>query len=180
MVYYADPVFTGGYIKATLLDPHPGNNYDRSMNFYDALVDEVGQAAVTEYQRQQDIFQDPQVVVPNNVMEVEVYYQHTLVNDFPLNTISHVSEAVLNLWGEGENDNTIVNNSGHAIHWGNLTNEIDQLLGLIGHSEVHDWYYLRVVQEGLTFGDFVAPLHKESGKNNFHEFATLALLPLAP
>jgi hypothetical protein len=151
MVALEDPVFTGGYMKMTMLDPHPARNRD-GMDFFSAADTLEGQSAVAIYRSAQAIFQDPDVIVPSNVMEAEVYWQHTPIESF----LQGSPDYPLQLWGEGEFDGTIINNSGRSISWGNLTGVDDPVLP-IGHLEIPNWYYSHVVLPGKTFDDFVNP-----------------------
>jgi hypothetical protein len=96
---------------------------------------------------------DPQIVIPKNVAVAEIYYQHTTYSGF---RSSNSTEYALNLWGEGPS-NGITNQSPSAIQWHNLTGVNDstigpsgKAIGLIGHSEITDWYETHVVVAGVA------------------------------
>jgi len=96
---------------------------------------------------------DPQVTIPRNVAVAEVYYQHSVYSGF---RSSNSTEYALNLWGEGPN-NGIINQSANAIQWHNLTGVVDptigpsgRAIGLIGHSEITDWYETHIVVVGVA------------------------------
>jgi hypothetical protein len=58
---------------------------------------------------------------------------------------------MLGLWGEGEPDNLIINNAGIGIGWHDLTGKLlvqDGSSFVIGHSEVHDYYRIKVIEVG--------------------------------
>ena len=137
---------TGSYVKATLLDPHPSNTADAGL--YSAQSGFFGAIAVNAYLNFESATKDPEVVLPAGagIKSIEVDYQHTPASGFP----SSNTERVLNLWGEGQNDGYLVNQSGVPIQWQNLTSVKDPKAGLIGHSEIHVWYQLRVVDVGAV------------------------------
>ena len=143
---------TGSYVKVTLLDPHPSNVADAGL--YSVPKAPLGSLATIGYLAFESSTKDPEVVLPASVgiRAIEVYYQHTPASGFPINT----SEHLLNLWGEGQNDGLLINQSGVSIQWHNLTSVKDPTVGLIGHSETHAWYQLYVVDAGSTFGSTTA------------------------
>jgi hypothetical protein len=144
---------TGSYVKVTLLDAHPSNLADAGL--YSAQSGLLGAIAVNGYQNFEASTKDPEVVLPASagIKAVEVYYQHTPASGFPSNNTEHL----LNLWGEGQNDGYLINRSGVAIQWHNLTSVKDPTVGLIGHSEIHAWYQLRVVDAGTTLAQVATP-----------------------
>jgi hypothetical protein len=56
------------------------------------------------------------------------------------------------LWGE--TPAAIPNQSSQPIESQNLTNVIAATIGLIGHSEVPDWFMMNVVEANKTFTYF--------------------------
>jgi hypothetical protein len=83
----------GGWIQATLLDPHAANNYvpgqmSTSTNPVGILAREI----VTDYQARA---KDPTITIPANVDQAEVLYQHTDVRD-----VHKIYASGYNLWGQ--------------------------------------------------------------------------------
>jgi len=140
----SDPVLNGGYKKMTLLDPHPANNSFASQDYSSggSLFDNY--VAVPIYRSFQATAVDPQVVIPIDVNEAEIYYQHSSALDFSVFN----SEGNLNLWGE--DPSLIVNYSTAPLTVVNLTDNVDPSLGPIGHSEVPLYYEKYVIQAGLA------------------------------
>jgi hypothetical protein len=130
------PELEGGYKRMTMLDPHPASNSISLflMSFDPTSV--LGWLAATEVILFQSDADDPEVVVPANVDQAEVYFQHTNHSDTP-----SLSEQILNLWGEDSVSTGAFTGSFHPC---NLT------APGIGHSEVHDWYQLNVVNRNLV------------------------------
>jgi hypothetical protein len=144
-----NPIFTGGFLQMTMLDPHPANN--AFGKFYSH--NPVDSAVLQSYIFFQSGAQDPQVIVPNNVNEAEVFYQHTGYSRF---LISDPSEFILNLWGE--QPSLLINQSGSPINTKILTNFNDPQFGFVGHGEIHDWYQKYVADQQKTFTYFNPPL----------------------
>ncbi len=141
-----DPALRGGYLQMTLLDPHPANNLYGQFNweFLNADADSFAELMILF----QALTQDPQVVVPPNVAQVQVFDEQTLAGQL----FSEPSEFFLNFWGDPPSE--ILNESAQPILEQNLTNAIDPGIGLIGHVEVHDWYLANVVDTNKTFTYF--------------------------
>ncbi len=141
-----DPAFHGGYIQMTMLDPHPANNQFGVLNWNsnDLLADYIAALAYIF----QAIVQDPQVIVPPDVTQAEVFDQQTLSGQH----FAAPVEQFLNLWGEGPT--ALPNQSGQPIPSQNLTGVIAPGIGPIGHDEVHDWYMANVVETNKTFTYF--------------------------
>lgn len=141
----------GAYIKVTLLDPHPANL--STLALYSGLIP-LAPAWFALYQSISVAAHDPQVTVASNVQFAEVYYQKSSFLDF---LSSNPAAAVMNLWGEGPKDG-IHNASPSFIHWHNLTDIFDRTndpltqkeIGAIGHSEVHEWYRVHVVDQSRS------------------------------
>jgi len=143
----SDPALRGGYMEMTLLDPHPANNLYGPFSF-DPAIQAADQFAglVILFQA---LAKDPQVVVPPNVMQVQDFDQQTPAGQLGFH---YLSELLLNFWGEPPT--AIPNQSAQPIKSRNLTNVMAPGLGLIGHSEVHDWYMANVVDTNATFTYF--------------------------
>jgi len=138
-----DPALEGSWIKVTLLDPHPAVNHKSTgKKFYSVRFAWIGRA-IDQFQ---EIAKDPSIVLPANIASVDVYYQQTSSSRFAVFSTEHY----INLWGEGQYDGTIDNESNATIDWHNLSFVYDQSIGLIGHSEVYKWYEKYVVDLGKT------------------------------
>jgi len=88
------PQLKAGYIKDTLLDPHPANNAVPGQQ-YSTTDGPLGLLATAEISSFQSKAKDPPVFIPSIVNDAEVFYQHTSA----LN--SHgVNSDLYNLWGE--------------------------------------------------------------------------------
>jgi hypothetical protein len=138
-----DPILDGGYKKMTLLDPHPANNSFSSLDYSTGNI-LFAHTVVPVYQSFQAAAVDPQVVIPIDINEVEIYYQHSSASDFSFFSGEHT----LNLWGE--DPSLILNYSTAVPKVVNLTDYVDPSLGVIGHSEVPLYYEKYVIQAGLA------------------------------
>ncbi len=96
----------------------------------------------------QSLAQDPQVVVPPNVMQTQLFDEQTPAGQ----PFSYSLESFVNFWGDPAS--AIVNESGQPIQESNLTNVVAPGIGPIGHVEVHDWYLANVVDTNRTFTYF--------------------------
>jgi hypothetical protein len=134
----------GSFIRMTMLDPHPAMNYPGRV-YYSAAGNPAAIGLRWLYLRFQSVAVDPKVVVPSVVNSAEVFFQHTPVDKFPLSN----TESQLNLWGQG-NDGMIINKSPNQIGYHNLTSQSFAGIGMIGHTEVHDYYQKFVVDTGLS------------------------------
>jgi len=141
LVGTTDPALEGSYIKATFLDAHPASSANISLQ---STSSKLAAAAIDLFET---VDKDPAVVIPANVKDVEVYYEHTPYQD--LITIDPTEYSTVNLWGEGPGQG-IVNNSSATIQWTNLTSAAGNTTSAIGHSEVPLWYTMYVVDEGLA------------------------------
>jgi hypothetical protein len=128
----------GSYVEVTLLDIHPANAIE------DGLLDYVNNLAglglyafVYPFQA---AAQDPEVLLPAgaNIMSIDIWYQLTRCANFT--STNKYQENILNLWGESPDSNHIINTSRVQPTWKNLTNLKDELIGEIGHSEIHEYY----------------------------------------
>src|SRR5262249_60530311 len=118
LVGTTDSVLDGGFKKMTLLDPHPANNHFAKPD-YSAGSDRESKVAARIYKWFQDRMQDPQVVIPPNVDDADLYYQHSPAWAFPAGS----GEAHLNLWGESPS--LITNMSSAPLTSLNLTGYVD-------------------------------------------------------
>ncbi len=141
-----DPALQGGYFQMTLLDPHPANLRFSEFSFFPFSKLSIAAALATAVFEL--LARDPPVVVPPNVMQTQLFYQNTPAGRlFPT-----LTEFFVNLWGNGPGQ--IDNQSGRPIESLNLTNVNAPGVGLVGHSEVHDWYQVNVADDGKTFNYF--------------------------
>jgi hypothetical protein len=139
-----DPALAGGYMELTLLDPHPANvnfsgfSWDRGVSLANDLA-----IFATAFEL---LARDPQVVIPSDVMQTQLFDQQTPSGQFGF---PNRSEVLINLWGEMAS--ALPNQSGQPIAETNLTDVNAAGIGLIGHSETHDWYLANVVDTNRTF-----------------------------
>jgi hypothetical protein len=146
LVGTTDPALRGGYMQMTLLDPHPANNLYGQFSL-NPFIEEASSFAglVLAFQF---LTQDPQVVVPANVAQVDLFHEQTpSAQIFP-----DPLEFFLNLWGDPPSE--IRNDSAHPILDRTLTNVNAPGIGLIGHTETHSWYEANVVDTNRTFTYF--------------------------
>jgi hypothetical protein len=142
-----DPALRGGYMEMTLLDPHPANLQISRFSWVSAIPDSNTLAALIAVF---DILtHDPQVVVPANVQQTQLFDEQTMAGQLGF---SDPTEILLNLWGQ--TPGAIVNHSAQAIQSRNLTNVVATGIGLIGHTEVHEWYINNVADANKTFTYF--------------------------
>ncbi len=106
----APPQLGGGWIQETLLDPHAANNnVPGQMDTSNTIIGGIAHSTIFNYQADA---KDPTVVIPTNVDEADVYYQHTYVRDIHLMT-----PGGYNLWGQVP----VPNPGGAEVHYYNLT-----------------------------------------------------------
>ncbi|MHB1425743.1 MAG: lipase family protein [Gemmataceae bacterium] len=147
LVGTSDPALRGGYMQMTLLDPHPANLLFSQFSWASFLPGANDLAAlVIAFEL---LTRDPQVVVPPNVEQTYQFDEQT-----PAGQLGFPSplEIWLNLWGEMSA--AIPNQSAQPIESRNLTNATAPGIGLIGHSEVPNWYLANVVDTKETFTYF--------------------------
>jgi hypothetical protein len=82
-----------GYLQLTFLDPHPAHPAFPAQ--YSASSGVLGRLAAGTVDNFQAAANDPPVVIPPNVADAEVYYQHTEASQTPSG-----EEQLINLWGE--------------------------------------------------------------------------------
>lgn len=143
-----DPALRGGYMQMTLLDPHPANNLYGQFSWLPTVqvADEFA-ALVFLFQA---LTKDPQVVVPPNVMQTQLFTEQTAAGQLGF---KYPIETLLNL--QGEPASAIPDHAAQPIESQNLTNVIAPGIGLLGHYEIHDWYLANVVNPDKTFTYFV-------------------------
>jgi hypothetical protein len=88
------PALDAGYIRETMIDPHAANNGLplKQYSTKDSFMGWVARKAINDYQGRA---KDPPPLVPGNVDEAEVYYQHTYFALAPGD-----SQRWFNLWGQ--------------------------------------------------------------------------------
>ena len=128
-----------GYKKVTLLDPHPaqptldGPNGQPIAQWYSPGVTPLlNSVAINQLESFQAAVDDPPVVIPSSVNQVEVYYQHTSSNQLVGTQAAADESSLFNLWGQVPVDAA-------NVSYYDLTGPG------IGHEEVHDWYLNNVV-----------------------------------
>jgi hypothetical protein len=121
------PPLQGGYLKLTLLDPHPARNGPVA---YDSVSNgPIGQLVDRAYLAIQADAADPPLRVPPRVNQAEVFYQTATVQD----TLAP-QDRVLNLWGA-----VPVGGSPSSISYFNLTQAVPSHLAMV------DFYQAMVV-----------------------------------
>jgi hypothetical protein len=108
----------GGWIKMTMLDPHPAKNGPLGPLCSFDPASHVAWLLFTACAKFQAVAQDPDAFFPARVKQPEVYFQRTLYHDAPL------WERFINLWGVGD----VLSDSHNWTHAG------------IGHLEIPDAY----------------------------------------
>jgi hypothetical protein len=88
------PQLKAGYIKDTLLDPHPASNAIPGQE-YSVTSGLLGRLATAEISSFQSKAKDPPVFIPSIVNDAEVFYQHTRAANS-----RGVNSDLYNLWGE--------------------------------------------------------------------------------
>jgi hypothetical protein len=132
-----------GFTKMTFLDPHPANNVHTfgppNQLYFSSSPGPIGLLATFNYLTFQSITRDPEVIVPSNVADSEVYYQHATYQN-----ATDVFEKFFNTWGE-------VPIQGNVTHYCDLTGIVN------GHFLVPTWYVQNVVPTLRTNSAFVCP-----------------------
>jgi hypothetical protein len=156
-----------GYLKVTMLDPHSANNGVPGQQ-YSTKNSKLGWIAKLTINAYQSKAKDPRVVVPPNVDDAEVYFQHT-----PVAFTHHTNGGLFNLWGQ-------VPIIGDA-HYSDITG-----LGIShgGDYSVHDWYQENVVPhlsgDGSVFynpTDITGHLNEVTGEKYRHANVTHLVRP---
>jgi hypothetical protein len=124
------PQMDHGYLKVTLLDPHPANlKYGVNADTSSPVI------ALPIYDNFEFDVHDPDVIIPPRVNEVDVLYEDTPANETP----GVIEPLIINLHGLSPADITVQDLSQTLVLADNLTGPG------IGHSEVHDWYETNLV-----------------------------------
>lgn len=137
------PQLNAGYVKMTLLDPHPANNafgLNADVNGFYADSPAV-EAVVTLYAGFQNAARDPQILVPARVNELDDLYQKTSAKD--ISFLKDSKEHFMNLHGLDPSWIDIENPAKTHVWADDLTHP-DR-----GHGEVPEWYLTNVVNPGL-------------------------------
>lgn len=145
LVGTTNPALQGGFMQMTMLDPHPVNNLYGPFSAKPGFFGDVAAEVVSLFQ---SLANDPQVVVPPNVSQAQLFDQQSPAGQ----NFLAPEEMVLNLWGEMQS--ALPNESGQPIESVNLTNVDIPGIGPVGHSESHLWYLLNVVANNDTFTNF--------------------------
>jgi hypothetical protein len=142
-----DPALRGGYLEMTLLDPHPANSRFSKFSWdpFIPIANEFA-ALVVAFEF---LAHDPQVVVPSNVQQTQLFDQQTPAAQLGFPSLS---EILLNFWGETAS--ALPDQSAQPIEEKNLTNVVAPGIGLIGHYEMPRWYLANVVDANKTFTYF--------------------------
>ena len=131
-----------GYVEFTLLDPYSANNDvpTRQGSMSNGFLGWIARRFSDLYQSKAS---DPPVIVPPNVDDAQVFFQHTPVME------SHAAyEGIANLWGQAPR------RGGAKL--------FDVTAGGVSHSgrfAIYDWYQRVVVPtlgDGLAFTDHLA------------------------
>jgi hypothetical protein len=121
------PPLSGGYLKLTLLDPHPARNgpvaYDSSSN------GPIGTLAQMQYLAFQSSTNDPPLTIPPGVDGAEIFYQQTNVLETLL-----PEEHLLNSWGE-----VPAGGATARVTYYNMTGSVNS------HEGIHDFYNQQIV-----------------------------------
>ena len=151
LYHTAGPGLAGGYVKMTLLDPHPANNDEGLASVNGTFGSLVAGPYLAIFQA---AAQDPQVVIPPNVDAWDDIYQNTPSSSAFGMSLS--GENFMNLWGD---DPTLIDNESGVPPTidENLTNQVLPSGALIGHTEVPLWYEAIDVQLRLIFPGYPLP-----------------------
>lgn len=123
----APPQMQAGYLQETMLDPHAANNGVQGQQYSvgSGLLGWIARLEITDFQARA---KDPVVLVPSNVDNAEVFFQHTPASQ------AETNHGMYNLWGQ-------VPVAGPA-HYFDLTGHGISHAGRFG---VQDWYLKNVV-----------------------------------
>src|SRR5262249_3469350 len=103
----APAALAAGYKKATLLDPHPatptliGPADEPIAQWYSVgTAPLLNTAAVNQLESVEAAIDDPPVVIPPSINQVQVYYQHTPSSDLSGTSAATNESTLFNLWGQ--------------------------------------------------------------------------------
>ncbi len=143
---------TGSNVHVVLLDCHPASDQTNDAHMLDFNVkadtlplvknkDGKSMTPVEYLAYFQHLANDHEIVLPagRNIKKIDVWWQKTETKWLEPNFIF---EGALNLFGIGEFDGRIANNSGVAIDWKNLTTSSTPSPPAypVGHEQVHDLF----------------------------------------
>ncbi len=131
------PNLQAGFIQMTMLDPHSANNAVKGPQ-YSVGEGPLGWIAKMEINAYQSKADDPLVVVPANVQEADVFYQHTPVQE------AETNDGLYNLWGQVP-----------VIGGANYFDITAPGVSHAGKFSVYDWYLVNVVPTLGEGGSFV-------------------------
>ncbi len=133
------PPLQGGFLKLTLLDPHPARN--EAVPYVSVSSGPIGQLALKPFLRFQALANDPALLIPANVQQTEVFSQHAKVQN-----AAGLDEKFLNSWGVVP----VGGASASAVYY-NLTQVAP------GHTSTYKFYQQAVVPNLATTGDVPLP-----------------------
>jgi hypothetical protein len=156
LVGTTDPALQGGYMQMTLLDPHPAN---LSTPFSAVLSLPQASELAAWGMLFEFLTQDPPVVVPPNVDQVQDFDEQTPAGQLgflkgALDNLSALQLLEFEFSLGGVPAASIADYSSCPIQQMNLTDVFAANLGLIGHAEVPFWYLMNVVVSNQTFNYF--------------------------
>jgi len=125
-----------GYLRMTLIEPHPARNVTTNggqtlFSVRPGIKAKLSAAAVIAFQA---IARDTDITIPPNVDEFEDYYQQ---NAAALMTDGVTTKWGINLWGEGPIQTTSRNS---------LVNNYRVIAGNVAHTEMPQWFLANVAQ----------------------------------
>jgi hypothetical protein len=142
MLDHATSPLAGGYLKLTLLDPHPALN--GPVAYFSASNGPIGTLTRADYLAFQAAANDPPLVIPAVVNSAEVFYQQTTVPDAIL-----PDEHFLLPWGDvPAGGGLILLAAGLSIAPGIPLTQVSyyNLTGIVNsHEGVHDYYLQHIV-----------------------------------
>ncbi len=126
------PNLLHGYKELTLLDPHSASNGFKGKQFSvsNNLMGSIARAEITRYQSQAN---DPPAMVPSDVNDAQVFFQHT-----PISAAHGSNNGLYNLWGQVP----VIAAPNVPVHYANLTGSGISHAGDVG---VYNWYQTNIV-----------------------------------
>ena len=121
------PPLSGGYLKLTLLDPHPARN--GGVKYESFSNGPIGTLAQMQYLAFQSFTSDPPLSIPAGVNGTEIFYQQTRVPDTLL-----PEEHFLNPWGE-----VPAGGATTGVAYYNMSGIVNS------HEGIHDFYLQTIV-----------------------------------
>jgi hypothetical protein len=139
------PQLQAGYLKETMLDPHAANNHAPGGRQYSVTSGDLGTLARLLIDNYQHRAHDPLPVVPANVNEAEVFFQHT-----PVAEAKGSNHGIYNLWGQVP----VKALGGVPVRYYNLTG---RGISHGGDFSVPNWYQAHVVPTLADGSSFSSP-----------------------